>query len=145
MHIELTEQQRQLAREGQPIDVVDTQTNEAYVLIARQRFEQLQASPPPEEPAQGIPEGIRLSQEAFRRDLPQLLAQKRLRGQWVAYHRNERIGIARRQISLDRKCYERGLKDDEFYVGWIDPCELIEEEEIEPRLHHYGDFYDEDS
>ncbi len=137
MHIELTEQQRQLAREGQPIDVVDPQTNEAYVLIARQRFEQLRPSPPPEEPAQGIPEGIRLSQEALRRDLPQLLAQKRLRGQWVAYHRNERIGIARDEISLVRKCHERGLAADEYYVGWIDPCELIEEEEIEPRWPDY--------
>jgi hypothetical protein len=35
MHIELTEQQRQLAQAGQPIDFVDPETNVAYVLLAR--------------------------------------------------------------------------------------------------------------
>jgi hypothetical protein len=139
MNIELTEQQRQLAREGQPIDVVDPQTNEAYVLIARQRFDQIRPLLEPQAPRAIVPEGIRVSQEALQRDLPQLLAQKHLRGQWVAYHRNERIGVARDQASLIRKCFERGLEDDEFYVGWIDPCELIEEEEVEPRPQHYGD------
>src|SRR5271166_1769754 len=108
MNIELTEQQRQLAREGQPIDVVDSQTNEAYVLMARQRFEQLHP-PPPQDPIPPIPEGIRLSQEAFRRDLPQLLTRKRLLGQWVVYHRDERIGISRDGESLIRKSVERGL------------------------------------
>src|SRR5216683_2698275 len=103
MHIELTEQERLLAQQGQPVDVIDPQTNEAYVLIARQRFEQvrslLNSSPLPlgegpgvraELSEQEIPEGIRLSQEAYRRDLPELLKQKKLFRHWVAYHRNER-------------------------------------------------------
>ena len=95
MHIELTEQQRRLAQEGQPIDVVDPQTNDAYVLIAKLRFEQVRSLLTPEAPVPEVPEGIRLSKEALRRDLPGLLANKRLFRQWVAYHRNERIGIAR--------------------------------------------------
>jgi hypothetical protein len=134
MKIELTEQQRRLAQEGQPIDVIDPQTNEAYVLLARQRFEQIRPLLIPQPPQQEVPEGIRLSQEAFRRDLPQLLQQKRLKGQWAAYHRNERIALGSHAALLIQQCFERGLDDDELYVGWIDPCELIEEEEIEPRL-----------
>jgi hypothetical protein len=137
MTIELTDQQRGLAREGQPIDVVDPQTSEAYVLIARQRFEQIRPLLASQPLAAVVPEGIRLSQEAMRRDLPELLQQKRLVGQWVAYHRSEQIGIARDKATLIRACLKRGLDDDEFYVGWIDPCELLEEEEVEPRPHHY--------
>src|SRR5258708_916221 len=45
----------------------------------------------------GIPEGIRRSQEAFFRDLPELLKDRRLRGKWIAYHRDERIKIGRTQ------------------------------------------------
>ena len=123
----------------QQVGRVDAQTNEAYVLIRKQQFEQLRPLPAPQNPLPVIPEGIRLSQEALRRDLPQLLAQKRLVGQWVAYHRHERIGIGRDAAALIRECFKRGLDDDEFYVGWINPCELIEEEEVEPRPQHYGD------
>ena len=139
MNIELTEQQRRLAQEGQPIDLIDPRTNEAYVLLARQRFEQICPLLTTQAPLPAIPEGIRLSQEALRRDLPELLQQKRLVGQWVAYHRHERIGISRDAVALFRACVKRGLDDDEFYGGWIDPCELIEEEEVEPRPQHYGD------
>src|SRR6266481_5207795 len=109
MHIELTEQQRRLAQEGQPIDVIDPQTKDAYVLLARQWFEQIRPLLPPQASLGVVPEGIRLSQEALRRDLPQLLAQKHLVGQWAAYHRHERIGIARNAAALIRDCFERGL------------------------------------
>jgi hypothetical protein len=34
---------------------------------------------------------IQKSQAAFRRDLPELLSNKRLRGQWVAYHQCETV------------------------------------------------------
>jgi hypothetical protein len=150
MHIELTEQERLLAQQGQPVDVIDPTTNEAYVLVARQHFEQECTQLPPqaeaaEQPEQAIPEGIRISQEAFRRDLPELLKQKRLFRQWIAYHRNERIGIARDGETLLNKCLERGLANDDYYLGWIDACELIEEEEIEIRLHHCVGFDDDDS
>ena len=68
----------------------------------------------------------------MRRDLPELLKQKKLHDQWVAYHRNERIGIARDKTSLVRKCLALGLDDDEFYVGKILHRSLIEEEELDP-------------
>jgi hypothetical protein len=41
-----------------------------------------------------IPEGIRKSKEAFFRDLAALIGDPSLRGKWVAYHGEERIGIA---------------------------------------------------
>jgi hypothetical protein len=150
MHIELTDQERLLAQQGQPVDVIDPQTNEAYVLIARQRFEQVRARLPAETtpaafPELEISEGVRLSKEAYRRDLPELLKQKKLFRQWIAYHRHERLGIASSQRTLLLECYKRGLVDDEIYVGWIDSCGLIEEEEVETRPQHYVGFDDEDS
>jgi hypothetical protein len=86
----------------------------------------------PEPPVPEIPPGIRRSQEALRRDLPKLLENKRLMHQWVAYHGEERIGTARNATTLIREVNRRGLKDDEYYIGWIDPSELIEEEELDP-------------
>ena len=145
MQIEFTEEDRLRAQRGQPVDVVDPQTNEAYVLIARQHFHEARVTPSPaiEEPELQIPEGIRISQEAYRRELPELLKQKY--HQWVAYHRNERVGIAYTGKELLEECLKRGLDDDEFFIGWIDPCGFELEEEIEPRLHHYEGYDDEDS
>jgi hypothetical protein len=150
MHFELSEQERTLAQQGHPIDIIDPQTAEAYVLITRDRFEPMRAllAQHAERAAVAdvqIPEGIRCSQEAFRRALPRLLQQTPFLRHWVAYHRDEQIGIARMGQTLYDECSRRGLKDDEFYVGWIDACELIEEEEIEPRLHHYVEINHENS
>jgi hypothetical protein len=139
VNIELTAQQRRLIQEGQPIGVVDLQTQETYVLLTRRQFDLLRPPPTPQAPLPVVPEGIRLSQDTFRRELPQLLTQKRLVGQWVAYHRSEQIGISRVPANLIRECVKRGLDDDEFYVGWISPCELTVEEEVEPRWHHYSE------
>jgi hypothetical protein len=79
-----------------------------------------------------IAPGIRRSQEALRQALPQLLAQPKLRGQWVCYAGGDRIGIAPTMAALVRACLKRGLDDDAFYVGKIEPDELIEEEELGP-------------
>ena len=43
------------------------------------------------------------------------------------------------------ECLRRGLSDDEFFVGWIDSCGFEVGEEVEPRLHHYDGYDDEDS
>lgn len=149
MHIELTEQERLLAQQGQPVEVIDPATNAAYVLIARERFEQLrplltaQCEAPSLESR--IREGIRISQEAYRRDLPDLLKQKKLYHQWLAYNRNDRIAIGSSGNALTDQCFARGLSEDEFFVGWIDPCGLVEEEEVEARPQHYEGYDDEDT
>jgi hypothetical protein len=137
MPIELTAQQRLLVQQeaGRPVEVVDPETNRHYVLVPREQFEQLGPFSREETAADAVrevPPGIRRSQAALRRDLPGLLEQPKLRGQWVLYHGDERIAIAKQGITLLRECNRRGWRDDEYYVGWIDPCELSEEEELEP-------------
>src|SRR5712691_10156619 len=88
MKIELTDEQERAVKQGQAVEIVDPGTLRAYLLIAREAYERGQtllkqpapaASP---EEAVGIPPGIRRSQEAYWRDLPQLLAQKKMRGWW---------------------------------------------------------------
>jgi len=72
---------------------------------------------------------IQKSIDAFRRDLPELLQMNR--GQYVAYHGDERIGIGRSQISLYDKCFQRGLTRDDFVVCGIDEGVFDPDEEIE--------------
>jgi hypothetical protein len=144
MFIELTAQQSELLqqRRGQPLELVDPRTQQAYVLIAREQYEQSQqelASERRQPEATKIPEGIRLSREALHRDLPALLNEKKLRGQWVAYHGAERIGIAPREAVLLQECVRRGLRDDEYYVGWIDASEMHVEEEVDTRPQHFAE------
>jgi len=46
---------------------------------------------------------------------------------WIASHGAERIGISADPQALLRECFRRGFADDEYYLGCIDPTELIEE------------------
>jgi hypothetical protein len=77
-----------------------------------------------------IPEGIRKSQEAFFRDLPELLKDRRLRGKCVAYHGDEQIGIAKDDKVLIRECLRRGLKREDYDILIIEP-QSPEPEEID--------------
>ena len=105
-------------------------------LLSRMKFEARQAlAGQPERRSPflcEIPAGIKRAQEAFRRDLPQLLENRKLRGGWAAYHDCGRIGIAQDAMPLLRECVRRGLRGDDYYIGWIDPTELIQEEELDP-------------
>lgn len=129
MTLELTEQQRRLinGEAGRPIEVVDPDTQRTYVLVAREQFEKVRALL--DEPAAAastspslveIPLGIRRSQETFWRDLPELLKQRRLRGQCACYSGNERIGIARSDDELIEQCIKRGIPEDQFFIGYIE-------------------------
>ena len=77
-----------------------------------------------------IPEGIRRSQEAFFRDLPAMLRDRRLRGKYVAFHRDERVKVARSDSEVIRACLDRGLADDEYDVFIIEP-QSSEPEEVD--------------
>ena len=151
MMLELTEQQRQAVQEqaGRPVQVIDPDTQRAYVLLAREQYERIcsllegerQSADRSAGVATGIPPGVLRSQEAFWRDLPQLLPQRKLRGRWVCYHGGERIGIGTYE-ELIRECRRRGISDDAYYLGCIRPRELPpwEPEEVEPLgLHHFED------
>jgi hypothetical protein len=84
----------------------------------------------------GTPTGVRASQEAYWRDLPQLLSLKSEHRQWVAYHRNERVGFGRTMAELYEECMGRGLKTHDFYVDRLEPRALPpwEEESIEAHF-----------
>jgi hypothetical protein len=146
--LELTEHQRQAVHEqaGDPVELIDPDTRCAYVLLARERYEQMRSlvegdrefTDKVAEVAPGIPPGILRSQHAFWRDLPDLLSQRKKRGRWVCYHGSERIGIGSYD-ELIRECGRRGVPDDAFYLGQIRARELPpwEPEDVEPLGPHH--------
>ncbi len=71
--------------------------------------------------ADDIPEMIKKAQAAFRRDLPELLKDRRLRGQWVAYHGEQRVGVGRSKQGLYQQCLKQGLPYGEFVVRHVAP------------------------
>ncbi len=80
--------------------------------------------PAPESLPDGLPEippGIRRSQEAYWRDLPQLLPLRSRKRAWVAYHLDERVGFGPHKAELCQECHRRGFADDEVYVGRVEP------------------------
>src|SRR5262249_37760758 len=85
MKIELTNQQKQAIKQGRPVEVVDPATQLGYVILGREAYERSRTRRDPP-----IPPGIRRSQEAYWRDLPQLVKLKSRKRLWVAYHGDER-------------------------------------------------------
>jgi hypothetical protein len=151
MMLELSVQQRRAVHEhaGEPVEVIDPGTHRAYVLVAREQFEQMRSlveseRRPTESVDDGVPSipaGILQSQKAFWRDLTHLLSQRKLRGRSVCYHGDERIGVGTYE-QLIRTCLGRGFPDDAYYLGQIRPQELTpwEPEDIEPLgAHHRED------
>lgn len=149
MAIELTAEQRQAlqAEAGNPLDVVDPATSRHYILIAREQYENVrmlleQRAPEDKlENCGGVPAGILRSQQAFWRDLPELLKDERNHGKWVCYHGDERVGVASTQRELIAECLHRGLKDDQYDLDVIEPHVLPpwEPEEIERGGNEVGD------
>jgi hypothetical protein len=124
--IELTDGQRQIlqAEPGKPLDVVDPATKQRYVLLAQEQYDRVRSllEQAPVDP--GVPPGILQSQQAFWRDLPELLKHDQNRGKWVCYHGDERIGIADTKRELVRECLRRQLRDDEYDFDVIEPRKL---------------------
>ncbi len=131
--IALTPEQRRLMEQAgdQPVRIEDPEMQQAYVLIRADLYERVRdLIEPRSDDMLAVPDGIRRSQEAFFRDLPVLLKDRRLRGSYIAYHGNERIGIARDDAPLIRECLHRGLKRDEYDILVIEP-QSAEPEEID--------------
>jgi hypothetical protein len=119
----------------QPVRLEDPDNRCAYVLLKEAAYERLRSSgDEPEAPLFDIPEGVRRSQRAFLRDLPELLKDEALRGQWVAYHGDERVGIAPSDEPLIRECMRRGLRKDRDYDLFI----INETEEVEMPSSWYS-------
>jgi hypothetical protein len=132
--IHLTNEQVQaLEHSGeQPPTAIDPRTNTAYVLVRADVYERArslleQALPSaPSEPRVAIAPAMLRSQQAFWRDLPELLKLKSKTRQWVAYHGDERVGFGKTKTEVYQECLRRGLQRGDFYVG------KIEEEETPP-------------
>ena len=122
--IELNTEQRQVMAQGQPVQILDPATGDAYVLVPADVYERLGGPPPrpAHQPNPDIPPMILRSQQAFWRDLPELLKHRRNRGKWAAYHGEERVAITRSDVDAYQECFRRGLKHEEFYVGWLKPA-----------------------
>ena len=59
-------------------------------------------------------------QQAYWRDLPELLKVKSRVQQWVAYYGDQRVAFGRTGAELYRHCLQRGLKRGDFYVGRLE-------------------------
>jgi hypothetical protein len=64
---------------------------------------------------------IRQAQEAFCRDLPGLLQDRKRSRPWVAYHGAVRIALGSSKRELYQVCLRRGLQLGEFLVRRIAP------------------------
>jgi hypothetical protein len=139
------EQRQEIQKAGEaPIRIDDPETHTTYVLLRADVYDGLKPPPAPKcedllNPE--IAQGIRRSKDAFLRELPELMSQKRLRGRWTLYHLEKRLGIWRNPRRMIRKSVKLGLPEDEIYYGVIAPypdeheeveTSLFEFEEIEP-------------
>jgi hypothetical protein len=66
-----------------------------------------------------VPPAVAQGQEAFRRDLPQLLEQ--YRGQWVAYRGPDRIAVGKTQEAAYQQCLQSGKGKEDFVVLYVEP------------------------
>jgi hypothetical protein len=62
---------------------------------------------------------IQRSHQTFMRELPELL--KRHRGQWVAYHGDQRLGFAHNSTKLIRQWHARGVPQGELGLFMVVP------------------------
>jgi hypothetical protein len=144
--IELTAEQRQTLGEpnGRPVNLVDPQTQRSYVLVEHEEYERLEAlrAKEPERSSvldtSDVPPGIRASQEAYWKDLPELLQRKSKKRQWLAYHREQRVGFAATVAELYQKCAQLGIPNCEFYVDRAESRELPPWAVEEIRVHAGG-------
>jgi hypothetical protein len=120
--IELDREQRQAISQGQPVQIIDPVTNDAYVLVRAEDYARLAEAPRrlTGQPHPQIPPMILRSQQAFWRDLPELLLDRRNRRRWAAYHGDERVAIARTKVDAYQECFRLGLERGEFYVGKLE-------------------------
>ncbi len=149
MRIHLTEEQRQLlaTHPDAPLRVVDDETKQPLVILRADHYERIRPpldtsdAQPSRIPAE-VPEGIRRSKDAFLRDLPELLKNRKRRGQWVAYHGEKRLGFAPTQAALYQRYLRKGLSSDDFYVGKI-ATHVPEPETIDPSFFEFTEVPDD--
>ena len=88
--------------------------------------------------AQRKPELIRQGIEAYKRDLPRLLAENRYR-QLVAYRGNELVAFGATDRQLEKRLAKKGFTDwGELYVDVIAPLEIDEDDQPERSVPDFN-------
>ena len=57
---------------------------------------------------------------------PRLLRDESPRGQWIAYHGDERIGVTSSEESLIQECSRQGLKSDQYEIFVIEESDEMD-------------------
>ena len=139
----LTPEQRQAIERagGEPVPVQDPETSRAYYIVGREVVEylwDLMRRRPVGELV--VPEGIIRSKAGFMKDLAELMRLKSRKAQWAAYRGDERNGLGATETELYQLCMQRGLREEEFYVGEIGP-QPPEVEDIDGGGHEFEEFH----
>ena len=113
---------------GKPPVMVDQRTQQTYVLIRSEEYERLTGGPIQDQTS-GVPEGIRLAKAAFRRDLPELLANRRMRGKYVCYQRDKRVIVGKDYLGVIAEVVRLNIPEEDYIVASVEPGAWSEEEE----------------
>ena len=146
--IELTPEQCQTLEQqnGEPVRTIDPATQAMYYIVRAELYQpSAESVPPADDPLPEIPPMVLRSQAAFWNNLPSLLAKKRNRGKWVAFHGEECIGIAADDVPLIREVLRRGLGKDDYYLDVIEPMSQppwLHVEEVDYGLAEYDEVSD---
>ena len=126
--ITLTPEQGQTIEQanGQPVRVEDPRNHCTYVLVREVVSDRPAIGETSYAPLFGLSEELRRSQAAFLRDLPELLKDETLRGQWIGYHAGERVGIAPSEEALIQEYSRRGLRSDQYEIFVIEETEEVD-------------------
>src|SRR5207253_11145817 len=103
------------------------QTDDARYLCMRDMYNELGTCLELAKPLPPISPVLQEGWESFRRDLPQLLKEKR--GWWVLYHGAKRLAFDKDDHALYQMCEDRGWPVDEVGIWCIEP---------QPAVGHIG-------
>src|SRR5262249_35067760 len=68
-----------------------------------------------------VPEGVQKARAAFLRDYPALFADRKIRGRFVVYHKDQRVSGARIARAACHEADRLGLPDGEHLVIEVSP------------------------
>jgi hypothetical protein len=107
---------------GEPVRIEDPENHVAYILVNANAYAKMRPVVEPKEfyPPE-VPPGLRLAQETFFRDLPAMLKDRKFVGKWVAYHRDRRISVGRREADVLAEVMRRRILDEEFCTFIVEP------------------------